>query len=244
MSAVVDRDGLDDLLAVLGRQGYTVIGPTVRSGSIVYDELASATDLPAGWIDVQDAGTFRLEHDGSDALFAHAVGHDSLKRWLFPPAVPVWRARRGEDGALTVSPPPAPPRYAFVGVRSCDLHAVAIQDRVFIGDRHVEADYEARRREAFFVAVNCGRAGGSCFCASMDTGPRATAGFDLALTELLDGGHRFVVEVGSDRGAAVLAEVPHREAVAAEDAAPAEAAARAEATMGRALDTDGIRELL
>ena len=95
MSAVVDRDGLDDLLAALARRGYTVIGPTVRSGSIVYDELGSAADLPAGWIDVQDAGSFRLERDGSEALFAHAVGHDSLKRWLFPPAVPVWHARRG-----------------------------------------------------------------------------------------------------------------------------------------------------
>ena len=44
------------------------------------------------------------------------------------------------------------PRYAFIGVRSCDLHAVAIQDRVFMGDRYVDADYEARRRDAFFVA--------------------------------------------------------------------------------------------
>ncbi len=55
-----------------------------------------------------------------------------------------------------------------------------------MGDRYVDADYEARRRDAFFVAVNCGRAGGTCFCASMNTGPRVTAGFDLALTELLD----------------------------------------------------------
>jgi ferredoxin len=240
-AAVIGRDGLDALIGALRRRGFIVIGPRVRSESIVYGELESADDLPAGWVDVQDGGTYRLQRDGGDAVFAHTVGHDSLKRFLFPPVVRTWRARRGADGALEVEPPPPPPRYAFLGVRSCDLHAVAIQDRVFLGDRYVEPDYEARRRDAFFVAVQCGRAGGTCFCTSMGTGPRAEAGFDLALTELED---RFVVEVGSDRGAEVLAELDHR-AAEPEDRGQADALVeRTAASMGRELDTSDIRDLL
>jgi hypothetical protein len=213
--AVIARAQLDALLAALWAREYTVIGPTVRSQSLVYDELRSAADLPAGWVDEQEGGTFRLRRTDDEALFAHTVGHDSLKRFLFPPHLSIWRARRGADGALEVQEPEPPPRYAFLGVRSCDLHAVAIQDRVFMGDRYVDADYEARRRDAFFVAVNCGRAGGTCFCTSMGTGPRVTNGYDLALTEVLDGdGHQFVVEVGSERGAEVLADLDHRAAVA------------------------------
>ncbi len=236
------RSDLDSLFAALRERGYTVVGPRVRSGSIAYDELASADELPAGWVDVQDGGTFRLERSGGEALFAHAVGHDSLKRFLFPPEVRVWRARRGE------APEPAAvevPRYAFIGVRSCDLHAVAIQDRVFLEGAYVEPDYEARRRDAFFVAVNCARAGGTCFCVSTDTGPRATAGYDLALTELLDGdGHRFHVEVGSDRGAEVLAALPHRPAAPADAAAADAQSERTAASMGRTLDTSDLRDLL
>jgi sulfhydrogenase subunit beta (sulfur reductase) len=243
--AIIERADLDGLIEALRERGYTVIGPTVRSRSLVYDELGGAADLPAGWVDVQEGGTFRLERNGDEALFAHTVGHDSLKRFLFPPQLAIWRARRGADGGLDVDAPEPPPRYAFLGVRSCDLHAVAIQDRVFIGDRYVDADYEGRRRDAFFVAVNCGRAGGTCFCVSMDTGPRVTAGFDLALTELLDdGGPRFVVEVGSERGAEVLAAMDHRAAAGDELRAPDEAAARATATMGRTLDVTDIRDLL
>jgi sulfhydrogenase subunit beta (sulfur reductase) len=242
--AIIERASLDDLLDTLRRRGYTVIGPTVRSHSLVYDELRSSADLPAGWVDVQEGGTFRLRRDGDGALFAHTVGHDSLKRFLFPPAIAVWRARRA-DGGLEVQKPEPPPRYAFIGPRSCDLHALAIQDRVFMGDRYVDPDYESRRRDAFLIAVNCGRAGGTCFCASMDTGPRVTGGHDLALTEVIDDdGHRFVVEVGSERGAEVLAELGHRPAADGERAAPEAAAERARATMGRSLDVSDIRDLL
>src|SRR5215208_847468 len=145
MSAVVERAGLDGLIAALKRRGYTVIGPRVRSGAIVYEELASAGDLAAGVEDVQEGGTYRLRPRGDGALFAHTVGHDSVKRFLFPPALAVWRARPADDGSLEIEPPPPPPRYAFIGLRSCDLHAVAIQDRVFLGDGHVDGDYEARR---------------------------------------------------------------------------------------------------
>ena len=35
--ATIDRAALDELLGALRRRGYTVVGPQVRSGSIVYD---------------------------------------------------------------------------------------------------------------------------------------------------------------------------------------------------------------
>jgi hypothetical protein len=35
----------------------------------------------------------------------------------------------------------------------------------------------------FIIAVQCTQAAATCFCASMGTGPQASAGFDLILTE-------------------------------------------------------------
>ena len=86
-------------------------------------------------------------------------------------------------------------------MRSCELHAIAIQDRVLLGGAYVDPHYQARREGAFIVAVNCGEAGGTCFCVSMDTGPKARAGFDLALTEISERARTFLVEAGSERGA-------------------------------------------
>ena len=242
---LIDRAGLGALVDVLRRRGFTVVGPTVQSQAIVYAELGSAADLPAGWTDEQDGGSYRLVRRDDDALFAHNVGPNSWKSFLFPPTLRLWKGRRGEDGAIEVEDRERPPLYAFIGVRSCDLHAIAIQDRVFIGDRHVDEDYEARRRDAFIVAVNCAKAGGTCFCTSMGTGPKASSGFDLAFTELLDdAGHRFLVEVGSARGAEVLAELEHRSAQEADERLAEEELERTAASMGRTLDTDGIKELL
>jgi ferredoxin len=244
-AVVIEPAGLEALIGGLRRRGFTVVGPVERSRAIVFDEIETASELAAGVEDVQDGGTYRLRPRADGALFAHTVGHDSVKRFLFPPALAVWRARRASDGTLEIEAPPPPPRYAFIGVRSCDLHAVAIQDRVFVGDGRVDADYEARRRDAFFVAVNCARAGGTCFCTSMGTGPHVDGGHDIALTELIDDhGHRFLVEAGSDRGRELLAELPAHPAEEGERAAAAAQTERTAASMGRSMDTDGIRELL
>jgi ferredoxin len=79
----------------------------------------------------------------------------------------------------------------------------------------------------------------------MGTGPRAGDGYDLALTELLDeDGHRFLVEAGSERGAEVLADLPSRPADGRDTAAADAAVEATAASMGRSMETDGLRELL
>jgi Fe-S-cluster-containing hydrogenase component 2 len=79
----------------------------------------------------------------------------------------------------------------------------------------------------------------------MNTGPKAQAGFDLALTELLeDGRHVFLVEIATELGAEVMADVPMCDATS-DDLEAAERVVRDTAAhMGRTMDTNGIKELL
>jgi len=136
-------------------------------------------------------------------------------------------------------------RFAFIGVRACEIKAIGIQDRVFCNGPFSDTAYQMRRQDAFIVAVNCGQAGGTCFCVSMQTGPRTEAGFDLSLTELIDEKrHEFLVEVGSETGREMLGHVPHRPAADADVAAAEAVIARTAGQMGRTLQTDGIRDLL
>lgn len=238
---------LADLPAVfdaLRGAGYTVVGPTVRDAAVVYDELASAGALPVGWGDEQDGGRYRLRRRGDDARFGYAVGPHSWKRFPFPPRRRLWSASRTGDGFEVEIEPADPPRYAFLGVRPCELAALVVQDRVFVEGAYPDPHYSAARADAFVIAVECGDPAGTCFCVSMGTGPEAGPGHDLSLTELLDAEHRFFVRVGSDRGAELLAAVPHRAATAEDAAAAQQVTARAATRMGRTLDTDDLPDLL
>jgi ferredoxin len=164
------------------------------------------------------------------------------------------RVPDGGTGTLHATDPAAPPEtappadappYAFLGIRSCDLRAVEIHDTVLLGRAFVDVRYAARREGAFVVAVTCTDPGGTCFCVSMGGGPHPESGYDLALTELLDDGpHRFVVEVGTQRGAEVLAGLAAGPALASDVMAAHGVAASAAERMGRTLDTDGLKEAL
>ncbi len=244
---VIEREHFDELLVAIARLGYSIVGPTVRDEAIVYDVISSAADLPIGWTDEQDGGQYRLRRRNDEALFGYAVGPHSWKQYQLPAEVRLWRAGVDERGGLvnlTDSSQDAP-RYAFLGARSCEIHAMGILDRVLSGGRRSEPEGATATDGVFIVAVQCAEAGGTCFCVSMNTGPVAARGFDLALTEILHGTvHHFVVDVGSERGAEVLAEVPHRDATSGDRDAASSVHERTASQMGRELDTTDIRELL
>jgi sulfhydrogenase subunit beta (sulfur reductase) len=239
-------DGVQALLEALRRRGFRILGPTVRDGAIIYDDIASLADLPRGWTDEQGGGRYRLFPRDDDALFGYAVGPHSWKKFLHVPAQLLWHAERTPEGASIVPEPPSAERLAFVGVRACELHAIAIQDRVLLDGAYADPHYRARREGAFIVAVNCAEPGGTCFCASMNTGPKVAGGYDLALTEVVaEREHRFVVEVGSEEGRALLAGLPQRDATQADAAAADAVVASAAARMGRAMPAaEEVPELL
>ena len=175
-----------------------VVGPTRRDGAIVYEEIASADELPAGWTEVQEAATYRLERRDDEARFGYPVGPHSWKRWLLPARVRLWQARRGDGGTTEFVEEPPPEQAVRASSASARATCTRSPSRTASSSRAPtsSATTPRRREGAFLVAVNCGTPGGTCFCTSMGTGPRAESGFDLALTELLDGEHRFLVEVG------------------------------------------------
>ncbi len=240
-SVIVNREDFDALLGALRRRGFEVVGPVERDGAIVYDTVTRAADLPAGRTDHQEAGRYRLEAGEGAALFGHVVGPHSWKAFLHPARLKLWESHREADGALSFeeSDTAEPPRLAFLGVRSCELHAIAMQDRVFLENGFVDSHYQRRRERIFTIAVNCGRAADTCFCASMQTGPGIDGErtpYDLALTELLDeSGHRFLMTAGSEVGAEVLAELPSRPSTTEEIDAAESIVARAAASQKRAI---------
>ena len=200
----IDAAQLQSLIGALRGIGYRTVGPRVADGSIIYADLESVDQLPRGYIDRQDGGLYRLEKSESAGYFDHVVGPHSLKNFMFPPHETLLESiRKNGTWQMTPTEVDATP-LAVIGVRSCDLHALAIQDKVFLQGPYVDPGYKARREKLFLVAVNCRRAAATCFCHSMKTGPRVAGGYDLALTEL---NPQFLIEVGSSQGAEIVARM-------------------------------------
>lgn len=251
----LSKPHLQQVIDALRRRGYRTVGPRVADGAIVLADFDRCDQLPWGVLDEQDGGRYRLRPDPQAGAFDHVVGPHSLKPFVFPPRETVLQLAR-QDGRWSMeSPDASEPPVAVFGVRGCDLHALRIQDRVFLEGAYVDPGYRRRRERLFLVGVNCRRAAATCFCHSMNTGPALPDGFDLGLTELDD---RFVVQAGSPRGAEVLAETTGTAATpetiaAARDVSTrlsralhdrAAAPADGSAPRPRSLDTTGLPEFL
>ena len=223
-----------------------MIGPRVESGAIELGPIADAAALPVGVTEEQDGGSYALSDRGDEALFGFSTGPQSWKRYLHPPVLRLWRSRRDENGRLEIESgaEEAPPR-AFLGVRSCDLHAIAALDDALLSIEHPDDGYRARRESTLIVALNCGTAGGTCFCVSTGTGPAVESGYDLAMTEVIGpDAHYFVIGAASAEGERILAALPTAEASDEEREQAERVVAGTAASMGRELQSEGLAELL
>lgn len=241
---ILSRTNLDRLMTKLQLGGRTLLGPIEKDGAIVYGAISSSSDLPIGHSDEQAEGYYRIRQRKDEAVFGFAVGPDSWKRYLHPPRRTLWRATR-KDGSVKAEPVSEPSKYAFFGVRACELAAIKLLDKVLLDGRFVDAGYARARRNTIIVAVNCSAPSGTCFCSSMQSGPVASNGFDLSLTELIDGdGHRFLVEIASETGEDLMSKVTTRRVKKADREATQRVVMQATQRMGRTLKTERLKESL
>ena len=241
----IERKDLQDLFDALMQKQYRIMGPILDGAAIIYDEINSVQELPLGLIDHQDGGTYRLEKTDSPTLFSYVLGPHSWKKYLFPPDKKLFDLKRHGHSFQVMSDNEKPPKRAIIGARPCELSALEILDAILLKGPYGDTYYKDARGKVFVVAVNCVRAGGTCFCVSMNTGPKAESGFDLALTEVLqDGHHYFLVEEGSKEGKEILGHV-HKVKATREMINAAETALQdAAENMGRSIETKDIKELL
>ncbi len=244
-SYILDAERFPDLFQVVSRQEYTLIGPTIQNQTICYGKLETVNELPIGWTDHQQGGKYELSRRDDDAYFGYQVGPQSWKEWLFPPRQRLWKSRRDKEHQLKFEAAPLPEqRYAFLGVRSCELHAIAMQDHIFQEEEFCNPYYARRRQNTLILAVNCTQAGNNCFCGTMGTSPPITQNYDWVMTEILAPTHCFLVEAGSEAGEAIVQELQLPEASVTQNQTAHEAVASVKDQAIRPFETKDLRNLL
>ena len=122
------------------RRRPTVIGPTIADGAVVYDEITSQADLPAGWRRRPGPGPIPARPSRRGPPVRLRGRPDRLEAVHLPAPGPLTIGRR-DGGAVTFTAAERPTTpLAFLGVRACELAALGIQDRP-PGGPAVDADY-------------------------------------------------------------------------------------------------------
>lgn len=132
---------------------------------------------------------------------------NSLKAFFFP------QSEKLSSYTLSENPQTGRSKYEFqahlpenkptvyVGVRSCDMHAILYMDRIFANDPY----YQQRRRNAIFITIGCNVPDESCFCHDTNTGPFMGDNYDLQLTDF---GESYFIESSSGQGEELLDRWP------------------------------------
>ncbi len=238
---VIQKETFNAILSRLKEKGYETIGPRVKNDTLIYAPIEQMDDLPRGYITEQDAARFHLKHTGHSRYFDAIPGAQSWKQFLFPPRAELFALRKVNNLWEASTPETKTPSYAFIGVRACELAAIQIQDNIFMRSDFNDPIYRARRERVFILTVDCMYPAGTCFCVSMETGPRVKAGFDLNLTELED---VFLLTVGSEIARDLLKGIPFELASAFLLRNADQGLERAASQMGRKLDISNLPDLI
>ncbi|HUI29066.1 MAG TPA: 4Fe-4S dicluster domain-containing protein [Candidatus Acidoferrales bacterium] len=241
----LSEENFHKLFTALKSKDYTLVAPVVHDGAIIYDKVESPDELPVGWTDQQSPSTYRLSRETRGKYFGFHTAPQSWKRFLYPPKRSLFQMKRNGKSLEFLKETTLRPKYAFIGVRPCELNAILIQDLIFNSEEYGDEDYKLRRKDLFIVAVNCTETTENCFCSSLKTGPRSKTGFDLALTEVVNKGeHYFVAEVGSDKGAAVMEQTNPSDATEQEISDASRLVKHAENKMKKSVETSDLPKIL
>jgi len=194
-----------------------------------------------------------VKNKRSQAAFEKLQNTDSLdleycstmlgpRQFIYPSRQTLFDIDRGTGKYQTILPQQNKKRLIFAA-HPCDMHAISVLDRTFLGD-FKDAYYRKLREETLTVVLNCNKACNSGFCASMGTGPflQLKEGFDIVLTAIE---RNFLTEFGSAKGKRTVKKANGLKKARRQDfAGKKEIETSAKRSFIKQLDTADLPELL
>ncbi len=176
---VITADGLAKLVTEWAKKG-AVYAP-VKAGSKDWTEFRRVTSL-------------------KETDFSRVNTKQSAKGLLFPQREVMLRFKDGKS-----EEPAAPEEQVILGIRPCDAAAIAFQAKFFTGQGQTDPYFKARLDRTTFIGFACNTPAETCFCTAVGGSPSGTRGLDLLLTDI---GGKYLAEPVTDKGAALIADMP------------------------------------
>ncbi len=169
------------------------------------------------------------------------LGYDTtilpIKKYFFPPRETIFTFENGQTSEISDIIPQE--KKILLGVHPCDLAALDFLDRVFLGFRS-DPRYLRRRDNFLIFALTCKEVGKECFCLSMGTGPEASDGYDVLMTDI---GGKYLLEAGTPQGEDILRSLQLPQAREEDFEAKMSLIESLKESFTRSIDMEGMPEL-
>lgn len=160
-------------------------------------ELMEAYDLFAPVQLTEGVSVFKkIDHPG-DVNLSQLVPQKSAKEAFFPQSEVMFRYQMAGNQGPTVSEQKIERERILLGARPCDIEAIAIIEKVFVGEDYTDVYFLDKRKKTTIITLSCNHPLTTCFCSSTGGSPFRREGSDLFLTDL---GESYLVELLTEKG--------------------------------------------
>ena len=181
MAFVLKKEKLKDFLKVIAKT-YKIVAPLKEGDRINFKE-----------VEEKDFGKIELNYPKTTK---------SPKEFFFPQTEELCKFKYSERDVDIIPTEVKDSPKAIVGLHPCDVHSIAMMDKLFNWD-YRDDHYFTRRENNLLISLTCTSPDWSCFCTSVGGTPYDTEGTDIHLSDLKD---TFYVEGKSKKGEKVIKE--------------------------------------
>jgi len=129
----------------------------------------------------------------------------------------------------------------LLGARPCDVEAISIIEKVFVGKEYTDVYFLEKRKKTTIIGLGCNQPLSTCFCSSAGGDPFLRAGSDLFFVDL---GEAYFVELLTEKGMAFQNNKFFEKADLKDLAVVKELEAKAFEKVGFSVPVDGIEKRL
>ncbi|NPV89858.1 MAG: hypothetical protein HPY50_03670 [Firmicutes bacterium] len=155
-------------------------------------------------VKIDDTAQYAPLNEGGELALDWVSTRLSPKGALFPQTEKLYKFRT-EQGELKVEAAPVNDKpQIIVGIRGCDVKAIAALDQVFYTKGYLDLNYQSLRENTTIVSLGCNEPLETCFCTSFGVNPQEAEGSDLVMYDL---GDSYGFKPQTEKGEKVLSQI-------------------------------------
>jgi sulfhydrogenase subunit beta (sulfur reductase) len=202
---------------------------------IEQDELYAPVSLAEG------VSVFKKIDQPEEVDLKHQNPQKPAKDLFFPQSEVMLRYEKVGNQNQIISTEEVKRERILLGARPCDIEAISIIEKVFVGGEYKDVYFLEKRRKTTIIGLGCNHPLSTCFCSSVGGDPFLRAGSDLFFIDL---GEAYFVELLTEKGMAFHKNKFFKEADPKDLILAKELEEKASEKVGFSIPVDGIEKRL